>query len=633
MRTTPRFGTQYLAICLFAGTFSTADVLAADSPSPEQALRFRPVQSDVLYDVPDPADYARCRIEAENVGDATGWVVYGPRGEVLRRFVDTNRDKVVDQWSYYRDGAEVYRDLDGNFNKKADQYRWLNQGGTRWGIDTDEDGRIDLWKRISAEEVSREAVRALAMQDYTIFAPLVVTNSDLDQLALPAAMRKDLAERLSDLPSRFRALTASLKEIDKRSQWVRFDGAMPALFPRDAAGTRDDLIVHQNVVAVVDTAGQSQLLNIGEMLQVGAVWRLMDLPQLLQPGATQLADRGVFSPVSSVGGSAAGVPAVDPVTQKLLAQLQDLDQRRPSAQGATYHVKRADVIEQLVAAAKSSEEREQWIRQLADGLTSAVQTGEFGEGMLRLKRLVASLEDQNVSAGLAAYVTFRQLSAEYSLAIQDPKANFQQIQATWLKQLEAFVAKYPQADDAGDAMLQLAVAHEFSGNEKEARQWYGRLVDEFPRTEWARKGGGAIRRLDLVGKPFELRAASLDRSTVDVAAYRGKIVVVAYWATWCEPCKADLVELKKIYQQYARQGLQIVGVCLDTAGKDAAEFVEQSRIPWPQVFEPGGLNSRPAVDFGIVSLPSMFLVDQDGKVVNRNLHISQLEGEIKKLLR
>ena len=56
----------------------------------------------------------------------------------LRKFVDTNDDNVVDQWSYYKDGVEVYRDIDSNYNGKADQYRWFHTGGSRWGLDPKE---------------------------------------------------------------------------------------------------------------------------------------------------------------------------------------------------------------------------------------------------------------------------------------------------------------------------------------------------------------------------------------------------------------------------------------------------------------------------------------------------------------
>ena len=69
--------------------------------------------------------------------------------------MDTNGDQSPDVFRYYRHGLEVYRDIDSNFNQKPDQYRWMNWGGTRWGLDPNEDGRIDEWKMISAPEAAQ----------------------------------------------------------------------------------------------------------------------------------------------------------------------------------------------------------------------------------------------------------------------------------------------------------------------------------------------------------------------------------------------------------------------------------------------------------------------------------------------
>ena len=91
----------------------------------------------------------------------TGWLVLGPAGQTLRRYMDSDGDGEVDQFSYYRSGVEVYRDVDTNANNKVDQSRWLNIGGARWGVDANEDGKIDSWKRISAEESCKLAVKAL----------------------------------------------------------------------------------------------------------------------------------------------------------------------------------------------------------------------------------------------------------------------------------------------------------------------------------------------------------------------------------------------------------------------------------------------------------------------------------------
>src|SRR5205814_2299974 len=112
--------------------------LAADAPSVKQALGLAPQQSDVEYDTPEPKAFDQCKVEKVVQGKATGWIVTGPAGQPLRRFMDTNGDNVVDQSSYYKNGLEVYRESDTNFNNKKDQFRWFTFGGLRWGIDSNE---------------------------------------------------------------------------------------------------------------------------------------------------------------------------------------------------------------------------------------------------------------------------------------------------------------------------------------------------------------------------------------------------------------------------------------------------------------------------------------------------------------
>ena len=152
---------------------------SAAAPSAEQALKLVPVQSGVDYDRPSPAEAAKCRIVAKKIDGHVGWVVESPSGVVLRVFVNTNDDNVVDQWSYYKDGLEVYRDIDANFNGKADQHRWFHTGGSRWGLDSGEDGVIDSWKSISAEEVTAEVVAAIATHDLQRFTCLLLTPAEL----------------------------------------------------------------------------------------------------------------------------------------------------------------------------------------------------------------------------------------------------------------------------------------------------------------------------------------------------------------------------------------------------------------------------------------------------------------------
>ena len=134
---------------VFALTTSDA---VAQTPTPEVALQYRPAQNDVEYDSPAAADIKKCVVKLERGEGKSGFTVFDPSGQIIRRYVDTNSDRYIDQWRYFRLGIEVYRDVDSNFDNKIDQSRWVNTGGSRWGIDSNQDGKIDSWRSLSAEE-------------------------------------------------------------------------------------------------------------------------------------------------------------------------------------------------------------------------------------------------------------------------------------------------------------------------------------------------------------------------------------------------------------------------------------------------------------------------------------------------
>src|SRR5436190_9570871 len=116
------------ALCL-AGTLGAGLTLhAADkTPSPEFIFKtFVPRHGDVDFDTPDAKAIAECKVQViqgpsvkyqGKTVATTGWIVVGPQGQTLRRFMDNNGDSSVDEWSYYKNGLEVYRDSDLNGNE------------------------------------------------------------------------------------------------------------------------------------------------------------------------------------------------------------------------------------------------------------------------------------------------------------------------------------------------------------------------------------------------------------------------------------------------------------------------------------------------------------------------------------
>ncbi|RMG41996.1 MAG: thioredoxin [Planctomycetota bacterium] len=637
------FGRRVAGVVLF-GAF-VALWLPADragaAPTVEQTLQFRPVQPDVEYDRPDPSEYARCRVRAERYAQGSGWVVLGPAGQVLRRYVDTNGDNIVDQWRYYLHGLEVYRDIDSDFDRKVDQSRWFNTGGTRWALDRDQDGRVDAWKRLSAQEASLVVVQALVRRDEALLRTVLLSPEDMQTLGLSEDVRRTIGAQLADAGAKMRQALAASKVIDSRTRWMRFDAGLPGTIPVDAGRATGELTVFENAMAIVETDGRTAFVQLGELVKVGEVWKLTQIPKPLEESLVEVALGGpLMQPevTQSPAGDAAVVTGLPPAAQKVLARLQQLDQSVPPAddlkQTAQYNLARAELLGELAQTLTEPGERTQWLKQMIDALTAAAQTGQSPRAVAELKALERRYSTERAT-DLVAYVTYRRLLVEYTLAVQQAKPDEQaKLQNEWLASLEEFLQKFPKSEDAPDAMLQLAAGYELTGKTEDAQKWYGRLAADFAETVPGRRAAGALRRLSAKGKPFRLTGRSLDGKTrIDVEALRGKVVLVSYWATWCVPCTASLPQLRALYEQYHDKGFEIVGVCLDSTPENVPAFLHKHHVSWPQIYEPGGLDSPPAQQYGVISLPTIFLLDREGKVVSQSTSPADLKAQLDQLLR
>jgi thiol-disulfide isomerase/thioredoxin len=639
MRRTWRFSALAAGLSALPLVFSAS---ALAKPTPAEALTLTPMQAGIEIDQPTKEEVDKCTLEAETAGGTSGWVLETAGGRILRRFLDTNGNNKVDQWCYYKDGVEVYRDLDSNHNGKADQYRWLGTAGVRWGLDPDEDGRIDSWKMISAEEATAEVVAAFRDKDPARFERLLMTATELKAIGLGAERAKEVSAKLAAASGEFRGLATKQRVIGTKSQWVHFGGTQPGIMPAGSDGATKDIMIYDNVSAVVETDGKHAQIAIGTLIRVGDVWRIIDVPaNLLDVAAAP--PEGFFlakAGAERIGRDPGGAEGLSAETQKLITELGALDKSLITAapnQQAKLHARRCDVLEGLIDKAKAGEDKSNWIRQYADTVAAAVNSGVFPEGSRRLEAL-SQLIAKGVDTDLAAYVKFRSMTAAYNLSLQPKsptdKPDYARIQVQWLDDLESFVKDFPKSPDAAEAMLQLALAQESAGKEEQANAWYARIVGEFPTTQIAKKATGARRRLASVGKSIELKGKSIDGKLVDLMAQRGNVVLIHYWATWCEPCKADMADLKRIQAKFAgRKPLSIIGVNLDNNAADVAEHLRTNRYPWPQMFEEGGLEGRLATELGIWTLPTMILVDKEGKVLNRDIHIGEVEIELEKQLK
>ena len=323
--------------------------------------------------------------------------------------------------------------------------------------------------------------------------------------------------------------------------------------------------------------------------------------------------------------------------QKLIVDLEKLDKQIASASSAAelarLHSTRGDLAEKIIQATATADDRAIWIRQHAETLAAGVQSGAYPDGSKRLQRLLVAVQKLSDAGDLVPYVQFRQMEADYNVATQAKDADFEKLNDEWMASLEQFVKDYPTSPDAAEAMLRLAILLDYPGKEDESAIWFKRIAKEFPESELAHKATGAVRRLESVGKSIPLKSKTLDGRTFDLTAAKDRVVLIHYWATWAEPCVQDLDAIKSLQAKYGKDGFYPVGVNLDGEAKDASAMVRSKSIAWPQLYETGGLDSRLATEMGVLTLPLMILVGKDGKVISRNIHAGELDGELKKLLR
>ncbi|HUP77484.1 MAG TPA: redoxin family protein, partial [Pirellula sp.] len=548
-------------ICLTSSFAVERDPLAA------KGLGYTPRQSHIAYDKVAEKDVDSCTSKYETRNGFEGLVIYSPDGQPLRRFADGNGDKQVDQWCYYKDGIEVYRDIDSDFNGAADQYRWLGTAGTRWGLDKNEDGKIEQWKVISAEEVTMEIVEAIKLRDDERFRRLLVSDAELKMLGLGEDKGDQLTTRLENAKKGFAEFARSQKMINVGTKWAHFAADKPGIVPAGTEGASQDIVAYENVIAIVDNEGTSQQLMIGTLVQLGNAWRLADLPRTISEGSV-LADSGLFFPASASNriGNSSSENGLSQEVQRLLTDLEKIegDLKDEAGDRSRLHADKANVLQKLVVAHKGTDQMELWVKQFADSISSAAQAGEYPEGVSKLRLLESQLGNMPKGRELVPYVAYRLLSTDYTIKSLGEKVDFAKLQTEYMEKLEDFARDYPDSSDAADAMIQIGLNHELAGDEAEGEKWYNKVASRFPQTMQGKKASGAIARLSLEGRQFRISGKTVDGKQVDTKTMAKSPILIHYWATWCSPCKADMAELRKLQAKYARQNLQIVGVNLDT---------------------------------------------------------------------
>jgi peroxiredoxin len=220
--------------------------------------------------------------------------------------------------------------------------------------------------------------------------------------------------------------------------------------------------------------------------------------------------------------------------------------------------------------------------------------------------------------------------------------------ADHLKEFDALLAKHKdeKTDDVAQILFMKALLYlEVFDNNEKGRELIQQVKKDFPETSQGKNADKMLAGIDRqeAGKKVQaqlkegavfpdFKENDLEGKPLSIANYKGKVVLIDFWATWCGPCVQELPNVLKAYEKYHNKGFDIIGISLDKDKAALTSFIEKRSMPWKQYFDGKGWENKLAQQYGINSIPATYLLDGEGKIVAKDLRGDSLSQELDRLL-
>ncbi len=186
---------------------------------------------------------------------------------------------------------------------------------------------------------------------------------------------------------------------------------------------------------------------------------------------------------------------------------------------------------------------------------------------------------------------------------------------------------FPKREEPWEMLLAVAM----KAPEAKARILAREIVEGTASEAVKTQARAVLNKLELLGKPFQLKFTALDGREVDLSKMRGRVVLVDFWATWSGPYVAQWPQFKTACQIWQNMGCEVVGISFDTDKETLKTFLAGEKVEWPQYFDGQGWKNKIGLENDIKSLPALWLIDKKGILRDQNAR-DNFEQKVKKYL-